>query len=919
MFGGADGNKTQKELNDLRSLLGQYRAEHNKALNYAGVPYTGSPDAKASGSKNTTPVVAWSGSTTSPGFMSADEPFYIQVDAVMADVYKVMNLVNTKREALLKRIPGDPSYTALSEDIRSLDDEIQGVTARITAIVRDLAEARRKVNSPAERFSVVDYNRSVATSKDALMMLQLDDIASLVRRASRPVEAGTVADSVETARIVEMGSFDYDGTAGDAVLRRYEELVAQAADLAKKVSLPQGYRETFEAAKANYKAAKTAAVAVLNSPGGNHLDYIRARMRFGNDVSALKEDMVRFADAFERELKSALTFKGFCPGQPETEKELNRFVTKDIPQLIASLLEAVDSAGNLVASSTAALRKTVGAQGTAKITTELDNLKTKLTDIRYQLESQEVIKNANVNRGNNAAYQTAVAKIQKLRRDEEDLRKKITEVESKTKVVSKSIGSIPNTTLYDQGIASIRQAALSYSKEVLEKSEKIKAKLGCNRSESDEDNYKELLEALMNRYTDAVYIHLLSSSVGKSLSEDASILATAGDGGVAGQTSLSYIYSSVNSNFATIRRGISETHTSVAQSVGKHATAWDSFDKDEAGVIYLFKVARVGTAALAAFVATKTFQKQYIFAMSRRSQTGPAYLPSGEPNPDVTPPPDLKWFAGTFVLFESIFNVILLIAAWFVLKLALAENSQGVFYDMLFDTLIGMSLTAASVTWICDIVQDKKYFEYRSAIPRAMRVVRHITTVVAAAHALVPYFFLVGPFNLLKRKRALGGAGADKGVDPATGVSLTPPDPGQVEDTAKAALRILRTAPAPSGPRDSASVDEAKAKADDAPAADKAAAAAEKAAAAAEKAAAAADKAAGVGNKTGAEDGAAEPKSREKTPLGIGIQARSRERDPPEKLLGSRPPPDAGKGQGQGQGQAQGQGQGRGKGRGKGR
>ena len=944
MFGGVNDNSaTQKLLNDLRSQIGQLKADQNRSTGDSGnAKGTDASGAKAAEQKKAAAALGWA-STASPGFMSADDPFYIQVDAAMGDVYKAVNLVNAKRETLLKRVPGDPSHTARAEDIRELDGEIQTVTARITGIVTNLAELRRKVNSPAERFGVVDYNRGVATAKDDLMMLQVDQIAALIRKASRPVDPGTVVDGVETARIVEMSSFDYDGTTGDAVLRRYEELVARATALAAKVTLPQGYQETFEAAKANYKAAKAAAAAVLNAPGGNHLDYIRARMRFGNDVAALKEDIVRFADAFERQLKAALTFKGFCPGQPDAEKDLSRFITKDIPQLIASLLEAIDSASSLVASSTAALRKSVGAQGSAKITTELESLKTKLSDNKYAQESQEVIKNANLNRGNNGTYQSAVTKLQQLRRTEEELRKKILEIESKTKVVSKSIGSIPNSALYDQGIATIRAAALSYSKEVLEKSEKIKAKLECSRSESDEDNYKDLLDALMNRYTDSVYIHLLSSSVGKSLSEDASILATAGDGGVAGQTSLSYIYSSVNTSFATIRRGVFETHTSVADAVGKHATAWDSFNSDEAGVVYMFKVARIGTAALAAYVATKTFQKHYVFAMSRRSRTGPAYLPSGEPNPDASPPPDLKWFAGTFVLFDAIFNAILLLAAWFVLKLALGDKGQGVFYDLLFDTLIGMALTAASVLWICDIVQDKRYFEYRSAIPRAMRVVRQITTVVAAAHALVPYFFLVGPFNLLKRKRALGGAsagagdgaGPGAGVDPATGVSLSIPDPGQAEDNAKAALRILRSVPENTGPKTTspeagrgdaeaaaaaaeAGKGKGKGEAEKAVAAEKSAE--EKAAAAAEdkaveEKAAAAEK---------ADDKAVAPKSGQKTPLGIGVQARSREPEPPEKLLGSRPLPGAAKPPGpvptpQAQGQGQAQGPGRGKPRGKGR
>ena len=55
---------------------------------------------------------------------------------------------------------------------------------------------------------------------------------------------------------------------------------------------------------------------------------------------------------------------------------------------------------------------------------------------------------------------------------------------------------------------------------------------------------------------------------------------------------------------------------------------------------------------------------------------------------------------------------------------------------------------------MADIVQDRRYFDYQLAAPRALRVMRQLCFTVSGVHAAVPYFYLSGPFYLHKQRTA---------------------------------------------------------------------------------------------------------------------------------------------------------------------
>jgi hypothetical protein len=64
----------------------------------------------------------------------------------------------------------------------------------------------------------------------------------------------------------------------------------------------------------------------------------------------------------------------------------------------------------------------------------------------------------------------------------------------------------------------------------------------------------------------------------------------------------------------------------------------------------------------------------------------------------------------------------------------------------IIDTVIGDIMTMISVIPIANILQNARYFEYKLASPRALRVLVELTRYIAGLHAITPYFYLTGPF-----------------------------------------------------------------------------------------------------------------------------------------------------------------------------
>ena len=773
LFGGngpkrnkAKGNqaKQNNKNNKNKGKDGNKKFDSNLSLSGAATMHTGIRAMQRA---------QWTFSNGSGGLVDSEKRIGPMLDFLMSDYNDVIVNIDAMREVLITRPRGTPSYAELSADIKRLELEMDNVSDQLNVVLTELINERESFGAnPLDTASKRSYDAYVNGVVDRLSQIQAVSLARVKARASRPLESGDLVSRVENTRTSELGLLEHEATTGDAVAKRYEELVRLASSMEAKLPLPSGYKENFEAAVANYRNAKAYALNILGAPGGNQVEYVRTRSNFQKDGAALRENMSRFADEFERQLKLAATFKGMCPDNPDVEKDVATFVTKEIPRLLETVLEAIDSAGNQLALAAATTRKTLaGADGSIfNSTDQVSSLRTALKKVRDDLEDARA-RLLTTGRGSQTYGDRAIldGNVRKFERQEAEIVRNIAVAEEKANKASMSLRAIPNAALYEQAITTIKYAALAYAKDIIARSEALKKRLICASSEEGIDDYQEYLEALMNRYTEAVYLRLLSSAIGRTLSDDAAVLASAGDAAVASQATLSHTYSLVNSQFANIRKGLFEAHTSVADAVKSPSSHLEMLKSKDTAVLYMFKLARIGTAAAAAFVATKTFQNHYVYAMSRSGGVWETFAGDGPP-PAPGPgeaasarrpePPDLRWFAVSFLTFEAIFNAMLFAAAWFVLKLALEDAAMPVLYDLLFDTAVGMALTAASVIWVCDIVQDKRYFEYRVAVPRAMRVVRQLTTAIAAAHAAVPYFFLVGPFNIMKRRRAMGGSGA---------------------------------------------------------------------------------------------------------------------------------------------------------------
>ena len=148
-------------------------------------------------------------------------------------------------------------------------------------------------------------------------------------------------------------------------------------------------------------------------------------------------------------------------------------------------------------------------------------------------------------------------------------------------------------------------------------------------------------------------------------------------------------------------------------------------------LMYAFKLAKIGTAAAAAAAAEAAFTSYH-----RNKMRGAA--------PDAKAP-DLRFFALFFFVFDAIFTSLIVAVCWFAAQLAV-DDHMSVVKDVAIDMAVCTLVSSATLIWMADIVQDKKYFEYKASSPRALRVIKYLALVVSATHAIIPYYYMAGPF-----------------------------------------------------------------------------------------------------------------------------------------------------------------------------
>ena len=179
-------------------------------------------------------------------------------------------------------------------------------------------------------------------------------------------------------------------------------------------------------------------------------------------------------------------------------------------------------------------------------------------------------------------------------------------------------------------------------------------------------------------------------------------------------------------------------HKQIEDRLSRPMSLSASLDRYDIGVLYALKLSRLGLLFSASFVATRVFNNIYVERASVKE-------------PDV---PDLKWMAFAFMVTAMLFDGVIVGIAFFLSSIVPTRLDRAVVKDLLIDTVVAHTMTGLSLFSIADVIQDKKYFDYQVAAPRALRLMRQMCFTLSGFHALIPYFYLTGPFYIQYKQAA---------------------------------------------------------------------------------------------------------------------------------------------------------------------
>ena len=185
-------------------------------------------------------------------------------------------------------------------------------------------------------------------------------------------------------------------------------------------------------------------------------------------------------------------------------------------------------------------------------------------------------------------------------------------------------------------------------------------------------------------------------------------------------------------------RDVDSVHVEVSKKLAKPMSAWGAVDSFDVALLYALKIARIGMIFSASFISTRAFETLYAERMSSKKA-------------DV---PDLKWLVAAFVIFTVLFDFVLLGVIYFVSIILPDKLDNSLVYDFAVDTFVANTMAAISLFPIADIVQDSRWFDYQVQAPRALRLMRELCFSLSAFHALIPYFYLTGPFYIQHKRAA---------------------------------------------------------------------------------------------------------------------------------------------------------------------
>lgn len=185
-------------------------------------------------------------------------------------------------------------------------------------------------------------------------------------------------------------------------------------------------------------------------------------------------------------------------------------------------------------------------------------------------------------------------------------------------------------------------------------------------------------------------------------------------------------------------RDVENIHRESARKITKPISFMSSVDRFDIGLIYALKLSRLGLLLAASHIASRVFENIYTERMSTQ-----------EPKM-----PDLKLVVVAFMVIAVAFDLLVLGVAYFLAKILPSSIDMQLIKDFAVDTLVAHTMAGISLFPLADVIQDKRYFDFQITATRALRLMRQLCFTTAAFHALVPYFYLTGPFYIQYKNAA---------------------------------------------------------------------------------------------------------------------------------------------------------------------
>lgn len=318
----------------------------------------------------------------------------------------------------------------------------------------------------------------------------------------------------------------------------------------------------------------------------------------------------------------------------------------------------------------------------------------------------------------------------------QDIKTKIKVKEAKYKADNKtkmSVAAYPMTGNYESAIMQVKEAVRMYVNALTSAADAALPLLSASGDRNQRARALlnavdlRLLSAFAEGDSDLLAAFQSERDFIKDLPEDANTHAKK----IAASNKLELIQVSALQSMSAFVDVLREKHEKIAMMITSGVTGPGAvLQSMNILPLYALKAMRIATAYAASFVAARLFENAYVNAMATNKPVAP----------------DLKWLVVVYFIFIALFDGALVLMMWLLKRLELGDINPNIIKDFMVDTFVANALALASLMWMADVVQDRRYFDYQLTAPRAVRVMRQLCFAVSGVHALVPYFYFTGPF-----------------------------------------------------------------------------------------------------------------------------------------------------------------------------